>query len=108
MISFVGPIYVCPRAINYEGDTVYVLSLPTVIKDRGRFFVSTVKTHIAGVGAGFREPAVILSDGFSTELDATLAANLVLQLAPIPDMDQYIVFEPRDYAGLDEEDFPDE
>lgn len=108
MVEFVGPILVCPRAINYEGDTVFVLSLPTVIKDRGKFFVATVKTHIAGVGAGFREPSVLLSEGFSTELDATLGANLILQLAPIPDMHEYIVFEPRDYAGLDEEDFPDE
>lgn len=108
MIKFIGPILVCPRAIEYEGDTVFVLSLPTVIEDRSKFFVATVKTHIAGVGAGFREPAVILSEGFHTELDATLAANLILQLAPIPDMHEYIVFEPLNYAGLDEEDFPDE
>lgn len=104
MIEFIGTILVCPRAINYEGDTVFVVSLPTVIKDRGKFFVATVKTHIAGVGAGFREPAVILSEGFSTELDATLGANLILQLAPIPDMHEYIVFEPINYAGLDEEE----
>lgn len=108
MIKFIGPILVCPRAINYEGDTVYVLSLPTVIEDRGKFFVATVKTHIAGVGAGFREPSVILSEGFSNEIDATLGANLILQLAPVPDMQDYIVFVPLDYAGLDEEDFPDE
>lgn len=108
MTNFIGPILVCPRAINYEGDTVYVLSLPTVVELRRRFFVATVKTHIAGVGAGFREVAVILSEGFHTELDATLAANLILQLAPIPDMHEYIVFEPLNYAGLDEEDFPDE
>lgn len=108
MIKFVGPILVCPRAINYEGDTVFVLSLPTVIKDRNKFFVATVKTHIAGVGAGFREPSVILSEGFHTQEDATMAAELIIQLAPIPDMDEYIIFEPRTYAGLDEEDFPDE
>ena len=104
MIEFIGTILVNPRAVNYEGDTVFVLSAPTGIKDRGKFFVATVKTHIAGVGAGFREPAVLLSEGFSTELDATLGANLILQLAPIPDMHEYIEFEPMNYAGLDEED----
>lgn len=104
MIKFIGPILVCPRAINYVGDTVFVVSLPTVIEDRGKFFVATVNTHIAGVGAGFREVAVILSEGFHNQLDATLGANLILQLAPIPDMDEYINFEPRNYAGLDEED----
>jgi len=108
MVKFIGPILVCPRAINYEGDTVFVVSLPTVIEDRGKFFVATVKTHIAGVGAGFREPSVILSEGFAKSSDATLAANLLLELAPIPGMDEYIIFEPLNYAGLDEEDFPDE
>ena len=106
MIKFVGPILVCPRALNYEGDTVFVLSLPTVIQDREKFFVATVKTHIAGVGAGFREPSVILSEAFRRFDDATAAANIMLMLAPVPGMDEYIHFTPKDYAGLDEEDFP--
>ena len=108
MVKFVGPILVCPRAINHVGDTVFVLSIPTVIEDRGKFFVATVKTHIAGTGAGFREVAMILSEGFRSIIDATTAANLLLVLAPVPDIDEYIIFEPRMYAGLDEEDFPDE